>query len=421
MSRKKRLSSLTILEIAIIVICALMIIVMLSCYFMFRKDGATPEIFGKKVYVTTAANMEPNIPAGSAVFASDDNLAGIAAGDVVLFRLVNNVEGSSVTGILRVQKIEYDESNMLYYTLKGDASASTESIRVPQTSIIAKCVSYDRTIGAVIRFTTSTMGLLVVVIIPCLLLIVFQIVRIIRIKSEEDDDDYDDYDYDDEDDDEDEDEDDEEELFAPRKSKPAAQVRQIPQKKQPVQVEDDDDDEEDAGIYTPPVRPQRAAADAVKRQAYVGGDGTARYTSSQTPTATTEEFRRAIRREPFERQNENEIPSFRQRSQEVNNAYRPNSYRTGEFVSDSARTERVRSTEDVFAPRNTAPVEEESAVRQYYTPKPKEELAPRAVENPKDITIPASAKIPEETIAPPPKKSNNKTVEELMRMIDSAQ
>ncbi|MBE6838899.1 MAG: hypothetical protein E7507_05085 [Ruminococcus sp.] len=417
MARKKRVTSLTVLEIAIIVVCALMIIVMLSCYFMFRKDGSAPEVFGKTVYVTTATNMEPNIPAGAAVFASDENMAGIAAGDVVLFRLMNNADGTSVTGILRVQKIEYDESGMLYYTLKGDASAATESIRIPQTSIIAKCVSYDRTIGAVIRFTTSTMGLLVVVIIPCLLLIVFQIVRIIRIRSEEDDDDDYDYDYDDDDeeDEDDEDEDDEEEIFVPRKAQP---------KKQPVY-------EEPARRPAPAeaeaaVAAYRSNGEAVRRQAYVGGDGTARYTSNQTPTATTEEFRRAIRREqPLERQYENEIPSFRHRPQEVNNSYKPNSYRTGEYVSEGARTERIKSIDDLYEPRKSTPVETAVEVEEepklYYTPKPKEELAPRAVENPVDVTIPTAAKIPEETIAPPPKKNNNKTVEELMRMIDNAQ
>ncbi len=70
----RRVNPLTLVEVIIILVCAVLIVTMLSCYFLFSKAGSTPKLFGQIVYVTNANNMEPDIPSGSAVFASDENL-----------------------------------------------------------------------------------------------------------------------------------------------------------------------------------------------------------------------------------------------------------------------------------------------------------------------------------------------------------
>lgn len=427
---EKRRNPLTIVEIIIIVVCALLIISMLCCYFLFSKTGSAPNIFGKMIYVTEATNMEPNIPAGSAVFASSENLSFLKTGDVVLFRTAG-ADNEQITGVLRIQGVETDDAGKVYYTLRGDANAPTETIKLPKENILGQCKTYDEVLGAVISFATSTMGLLTVVIIPCVLLIVFQIIRIVRIKS--------DYEYandkDDDDDDDDSfmyaDEDDDDYIFNfDIKKKPVAEAQPVVEQTPAPVVTDfaqaSSVETVEEKIETPFTKPEPAERPVNK--AYVDNDGAGQYHKNPAPTATTEDFRNSIRNDTA-----SEIPSFRKRATRTAQT-RP----TNNFTADDLLASVEASQRSINNSMNSVPVEEpvKQPARQqgYEIPrlnepvsspfsvyqKEEEVVPPPAVEKPVDITIPANAAIPEETIAPPPKKSTNKTVEELMRMIDEA-
>lgn len=425
---EKRRSPLTILEVAIIFICAILIISMLCCYFLFSRTGAAPTIFGKMIYVTEATNMEPNIPAGSAVFASADNLSFLKTGDVVLFRTAG-ADNEQITGVLRIQGVETDESGKVFYTLRGDANAPTETIRLPKENILGQCKTYDEATGAIISFATSTMGLLTVVIIPCILLIVFQIIRIVRIKGDyeyanaDDDDDDDSFMYADDDDDDDY-------IFNFDIKKGADGKATVTEKPAPVPAPEpvaelaqgSSVSAEEEEIYPQSARPVN--------KAYVDNDGAGQYHKNPTPTATTEEFRRSVRNDAA-----SEIPSFRKRPARTNTT-RP----TSNFTADDLLASVEASQRSIDNSMNSAvaeePVQRVQPAKQHGYEIPKlsepthspfdvyqreeEPVPPPAVEKPVDITIPQNAVIPEETIAPPPKKSTNKTVEELMRMIDEA-
>ena len=426
---EKRRNPLTIVEIIIIVVCALLIISMLCCYFLFSKTGSAPNIFGKMIYVTEATNMEPNIPAGSAVFASSENLSFLKTGDVVLFRTAG-ADNEQITGVLRIQGVETDDAGKVYYTLRGDANAPTETIKLPKENILGQCKTYDEVLGAVISFATSTMGLLTVVIIPCVLLIVFQIIRIVRINS--------DYEYaNDKDDDDDDDsfmyadEDDDDYIFNfDIKKKPVTEAQPVVEQTPAPAVTDfaqaSSVETVEEKIETPFTKPEPAERPVNK--AYVDNDGAGQYHKNPAPTATTEDFRNSIRNDAA-----SEIPSFRKRATRTSQT-RP----TNNFTADDLLASVEASQRSINNSMNSVPVEEpvKQPARQqgYEIPrlnepvsspfsvyqKEEEVVPPPAVEKPVDITIPANAAIPEETIAPPPKKSTNKTVEELMRMIDEA-
>lgn len=423
---ERRHNPLTIVEIIIIAVCALLIISMLCCYFLFSKTGAAPKIFGKMIYVTTATNMEPNIPAGSAVFASDENLSFLQAGDVVLFRTAG-ADNEQITGVLRIQGIETDDAGKVYYTLRGDANAPTETIKIAKENIIGQCKTYDSTLGAIISFATSTMGLLTVVIIPCVLLIVFQIIRIIRIKSDyEYANDNDDYDDDDDDEAEEESDDDDDYVFnfdiKPKRPEP------VPEKAAAVRAytETATIPEEEPVVHslTKPEFPERPV-----NRAYVDSDGAGQYHKNPAPTATTEEFRRSVRSDMS-----SEIPSFRKRP--VRRATPTNNFTADDLLASVEASQRNiektinNSAEESEAkqtvkrgyeiPKLNEPFGNEESPFKVYYEKDEEPLEPPAVEKPVDITIPENAVMPEETIAPPPKKQKNKTVEELMKMIDDA-
>ncbi|MEG0615872.1 MAG: hypothetical protein RR540_08965, partial [Oscillospiraceae bacterium] len=183
----------TVVEIIVIAILALAIIAMLLTFFLFSKEGSAPKIFGYNIFLSTTQTID-DIPSGAAVFAKEDV---VQPGRAVLCQIGDQ----KLTALLRVQEAII-ENEKEYYILSKD-SDTANAIKLPAEDIIAVAKTSDVTFGKFLSFATSRTGFLVAVIVPCLLIIAFQVIRIVRInkmEEYEDDDEYDDDDDDEEDD-----------------------------------------------------------------------------------------------------------------------------------------------------------------------------------------------------------------------------
>ncbi len=368
--KRKKIKAVSAAEIIFIAVFSVAIIVMLSFTFLFSKEGVARKFFGTYVYLSRVTVMEPSIPVNSAVFADPNEISSLAPGMVVLFKVEYNDE--EIVTISRIQEIQQDGDKQ-YYILRGDSNLETEAIRIPQENIIAKCTEVSVPLGAVLSFAVSKPGIFTIIIAPCLAVIIFQIIHIIRVNKynagyddEDDDDEYDDEDdYDDDDEDEDEDED--VQVSRPRGNAYAAE---------------------------PPVK-----------KIYVGGEGKAQYLKSAAPNADYRDLNEAMMNAGVQKRSNIGAPNPA--------AQRLNAQR--ETVTENFRqkpvTRDIEFSSELFAPRKEKSYLD---IEQEFAPPP-------AVKNPSGITIPEEAKKPNQTIAPPPKPNNNKTVEELMRAIDKAQ
>ena len=143
-----------------------------------------------------------------------------------------------------------------------------------------------------------------------------------------------------------------------------------------------DFEEEKAPVAVPPTN-----------KLYVENDGKALFNKNAIPNSNYEEMRRSM------------YPSSPTRNSKMNEVSKEIHFETPNYTN-------TYSKDDIVAKTN----------RVYYEKKSSQEiLEPPAVENPVAVTIPSEAVKPKETIAPPPKQSSNKTLEELMNMIDRAQ
>ena len=373
---KPKRSILSVLEVLIIIICAISIVGMVASHILFSKDGAMPKILGKNVFITYATNMEPKIPANSAVFSDPDSIDKIAVGSVVLCTVSNETASANV--ILRVQQVLEDESGNVSYILKGDTNPANETIKVSKDNIVGLCVRYSKGLGTVLSFAVSPLGILCAIIIPCILIIVFQVIHIIKVKNE----DYDEYD----DDDTAEIDEDDNVLFSTSNA---------------------DDDYEERPVV--PVN-----------KLYVQNEGKAQFSRNAVPNSNSQELNRSLYNaggSPLRR------PSEASRQTESARMTVSDNFRQ----KPAAVPQKSAVYEDRYSASSSNTYSKEDLLYQppkvYYEKTPAEsmKLDPPAVENPVSVTIPSDAVMPRETIAPPPKKANNKTVEELMSMIDRAQ
>jgi hypothetical protein len=178
MSRtKKNISWVSVFEIIVIVLLVLMIGFMLACNLLIRSNGGAAPFFGLTFYKTNAVNMIPKIPANTVIIAKASEKANIDKNQVILCKLGEN------TTLIRVVKIDRGEDGRMFYDVRFDTSPETDAFRISEDDVIAKAMWQLTTFGKFVDFATSTVGIILSVIIPLLMIIAFQVVRIANIRK----------------------------------------------------------------------------------------------------------------------------------------------------------------------------------------------------------------------------------------------
>lgn len=181
MENKKRFS---ILKFVIIFICVLLIVLSIIVNIAF-SGGKTPKIFGNYIYIVKESdNMGGNVTNGAALIAPDAKDISIAKGDIVLAYPAAEPDKLRVLSIYDI--VIAEDGTERFTTADATNVGSSESI--PKESIAAICTGHteSKELGGLIRFTSSIKGILLLLVLPCVLLVIFLIVKIASSKDDED-------------------------------------------------------------------------------------------------------------------------------------------------------------------------------------------------------------------------------------------
>lgn len=363
---KKSAKFLSVLEIVIIAVLALVIIFMLGIFLLFAKDGATPKVFGYNIFLSKTSTIN-DIDKNAAIFARDDMIDDLKSGNVVLCRIGEE----NITTMLRIQEV-IEENGKKYYILRPDTNPENATIKLPQENIIAQAVKQDKVLGNILNFARSKAGILTIVIIPFLIFFILQIVHIIKVgklnRLYED----------------------EEELDIDDDDVVYSILRDSSEdKKQPPKTEDYLKNTPSVPEELPEIEGSQKTYYPLKNNFYINESGKAEFQDKPVPTATVEDLRKAVSQTKYSQ----DYPASKNSQSETSSEI---------FF----KTERKGYSQPVYINNYSSTVKSEPV------------LDPPNVKNASDITIPDKAVQPEVTIAPPPKTKNNKTLEELMQMID---
>lgn len=169
------------LEVFLGVLLTLVVVGVLTFVLIFGAgDGGVkaPTIFGYTIYLNKATQIE-DVPPGVVVIARDDKVDELGAGDLALCR----VGDAQAVTLLRVVKVE-EAGDGVFYTLKTDSAPDNQTIRVSRQDVVAEATGKNEFLGGILSFTSTTLGVVVLVLVPCLLFIGWQVVRIIRYRRE---------------------------------------------------------------------------------------------------------------------------------------------------------------------------------------------------------------------------------------------
>lgn len=362
---KKSSKFLSVLEIVIVVFLALIIVFMVGVFLLFSKEGATPEVFGYKIFLSKASTIK-DIGENAAVFARADHIDNLQNGNVVLC----SIGEENITTMLRIQEV-IEENGKKFYILRPDTNPENATIKLSHDDIIAKAEKQDQVLGNILTFARSKMGILTIVIVPFLIFFVLQIVHIVRLGKINKL-------YDDEEDGEISEDD--EILFSTLNDED--ELPALPQRKKPISLTGPLPKVEEVEKAVPESEPKLKFDEnffAPKNNIHVDADGKAELPEKPKPTATMEDLINSVPKE---------------------------TYKPREVVRSMTKD---LNKQGYYAPKEIVPPVPEP-------PKPEPVQVPEL----NDITVPDKAVQPAETIAPPkPKSKNNKTLDELMILLDT--
>lgn len=170
---------------------SLLLIVLLTLgglMFYFNTKGQAAAKQGQQyippfgLYTIISGSMEPVISVYDVVVAvQKDDLSTIKVGDVITFISTWDLNyGTTVTH--RVTSVIKNENGDYSFTTKGDANQAQDGAYVTRDNLIGKVIFKLPQLGRIQFFLATKMGWFVVVFIPALAVIIWDIIKIFKLK-----------------------------------------------------------------------------------------------------------------------------------------------------------------------------------------------------------------------------------------------
>lgn len=148
-----------------LLICLCILLVIASSMFGAQK---TVDIFGANIFVVDNDDI-PTAPKGSAVLVKKGNCADLEVGKLVLY-INADVGGTPTLGYVR----ELEARDGVYYVTVSHKDSTYE---FPESQLIGRADYSSKFWGGVIGFIKTPLGIMLVAVLPCAALILYDIIR----------------------------------------------------------------------------------------------------------------------------------------------------------------------------------------------------------------------------------------------------
>lgn len=160
-------------------LCLLLVpILVINCTLIIKSTidkDRVPTAFGLFPMIVLTNSMEPGIRSGDLVLCRTASPESILEGDIICYYSNPMVGLETVTH--RVIGVNTAEDGTRSFITKGDANNAEDKAPVPQSNVVGKYITRFRGLGNVAMFMQTNKGILCCVVLPLVLLIVFEMVR----------------------------------------------------------------------------------------------------------------------------------------------------------------------------------------------------------------------------------------------------
>ncbi|MEG2455136.1 MAG: signal peptidase I [Oscillospiraceae bacterium] len=146
--------------------------------FSQKGNGQVASVFGFTPMTVLSDSMAPTFHKDDLIIIRKGDAASYQEGDIISFWTVINNQRSINTH--RIASV-YREGDMVQYTTRGDANVSNDSYLVATPDVIGKFVVSIPFVGKILSLLSSSIGFLVVVVLPLLAFFIYQLYRFIML------------------------------------------------------------------------------------------------------------------------------------------------------------------------------------------------------------------------------------------------
>lgn len=167
----------------IFVLGLILVTFLLFSVVLSKLSDGPPTVAGRQLYIVIGGSMSPTFEAGSLAIIEPIMHDAIQVGDVITYKGLTS-KSATTHRVVKIQNIDGE----LKFTTRGDANDVDDPTLIESQQIIGRVAFTMPYMGRLMNFAQSKFGLILLVIIPGIVLIIYESQSVIhtisKMKSE---------------------------------------------------------------------------------------------------------------------------------------------------------------------------------------------------------------------------------------------
>lgn len=169
--------------LTVIVSVILWVVIILAAVFAFttlatKDTNKVANIAGYTPLAVQTDSMAPTFKSGDLIIIKQVDKSTLQVGDIITFHTIINNE--YVLNTHRIHEIR-ETGNLRLYVTKGDNNPIADTSTIGDGDIVGKYVGRIPVLGKVINFLSTSLGFLLVIVLPMLLFFAYQVYHLIMV------------------------------------------------------------------------------------------------------------------------------------------------------------------------------------------------------------------------------------------------
>lgn len=168
----------------IVISVILWTIILLAALYAFttmatKDDQNVASILGYTPLVVETDSMKPTFESGDLIFIKKCDTSKLNEGDIITFHTI--IDNQYALNTHRIQKIDEANGVRSYTTIGDNNNGVADQHVISDGDIVGKYIGHVSGLGKVMNFLSSSMGFLIVIVLPMLLFFIYQVYNLIMI------------------------------------------------------------------------------------------------------------------------------------------------------------------------------------------------------------------------------------------------
>lgn len=168
----------------IVISVILWAIILLAALYAFttmatKDDQNVASILGYTPLVVETDSMKPTFESGDLIFIKKCDTSKLNEGDIITFHTI--IDNQYALNTHRIQKIDEANGVRSYTTIGDNNNGIADQHVISDGDIVGKYIGHVSDLGKVMNFLSSSMGFLIVIVLPMLLFFIYQVYNLIMI------------------------------------------------------------------------------------------------------------------------------------------------------------------------------------------------------------------------------------------------